>query len=52
MPRDSGRTGTAGNKKGTPAKIMIAMKDPMKHLGGGGKKLTGKGGKSGRHKGY
>ena len=38
MGRDSGRTGIAGNKKGTPGKINIAMKEPNKHLKMGSKK--------------
>ena len=44
MPRDSGRTGTAGNKTGkkpvklstTGAQIHIRMKYPMIHLTGEG----------------
>ena len=43
MPRDSGRTGSAGNKKGKKPTMMskkgceihIRMKDPMIHLRGG-----------------
>lgn len=54
MARDAGRTGRGGNKAGKPARIMINMKDPMKHLhmGSGTQKGQGKGGKSGRMKGY
>jgi len=32
MARDTGRTGVAGNKKGTPGTIKIAMKSPNAHL--------------------
>ena len=35
MPKDSGRTGRAGNKKGTPGSIQIRMRDPEIHLRGG-----------------